>query len=159
MLSVTSTESTGLEDSHHDSDATIVNDEMAADTVDNVNDEMADTVNNVNDEHNSDKDRTEKETLVDWEINEWEEYDAAKFGGDIATASSSTAGPFTITAQAGLTATTKSEAQGTMNREATLVLEDPVISNLLSSQQSFYDLNLSSYEDPYSANIDFGVDF
>jgi len=57
VLSVTKlTESTGLEDSHHDSDATI------------VQDEMADTVNNVNDEHNSDKDRTEKETLVDWKM-------------------------------------------------------------------------------------------
>ena len=148
MLSVTKlTESTGLEDSHHDSDATI------------VQDEMADTVNNVNDEHNSDKDRTEKETLVDWKIHEWEDYDAAKFGDDIATASSSTAGP-SITAQADLT-TTMSEARGIMNREATLILEDsdPVISNLLSSQQSFYDLNLSSNEDPYSTNIDFGIDF
>lgn len=150
-----------MEDSQHNfSDAII------------LNDDVGNTVNEtVDDEHNSDKDRTEKEIPVgsasSMEIDGWDYDDAHHAGDNVAAASFSIAGPSTVTAQVGLTTTTSrpSEAQatvtvGTMNRESTLVIEDPIISNLLeSSQHSFCDLNISFYEDPYSTNIDFGVDF
>jgi hypothetical protein len=81
----------------------------------------------------------------------WEEYDSAKFGPDVmamSTSASATAGPSKIAAVSTALSATNKEYQ-----HATPV-DDTVFYNLLSSSQSFSDLNLYR-EDPYSANAEF----
>ncbi len=64
-------------------------------------------------------------------------------------------GSYTISTSANGVASTSTSG----DQQPVLDDSDTVMANLLSSHRSFSDLNIESYDNPYSASADFGFDF